>query len=91
MHNNINSNLDVINVSNYIQNNFLKIVVKTNSNKTEVTGYDKSRNALKLNVASLPIEGRANIEIIKFFKKQYKLNIEIKSGKTSKEKLLKIL
>lgn len=91
MHNNIDSNSDVINLTNYIQNNFLKIIVKTNSNKTEVIGYDENKKALRLNVASLPIEGRANIEIIKFFKKQYKLNVEIKSGKTSKEKLLKII
>lgn len=78
-------------LTNYIQNNFLLIIVKTNSNKTEVIGYDEARKALKLNVSSLPIDGKANIEIIKFFKKQYKLNVEIKSGKTSKEKLLKIM
>lgn len=77
-------------IQKYIHNNFLLIIVKTNSNKTEITGYDETKKALKLNVSSLPIEGKANIEIIKFFKKQYKLNVDIKSGKTSKEKLLKL-
>ena len=78
-------------IQKYIQNNFLLIIVKTNSSKTEITGYDEARKALKLNVSSLPIEGRANTEIIKFFKKEYKLNVEIKTGKTGREKLLKIL
>ena len=78
-------------VKDHIHNNFLKIIVKTNSNKTEITGYDETKKALKLSVASLPIEGKANIEIIKFFKKEHKLNVEIKTGKTSKEKLLKII
>ena len=84
----MNEKLDV---KKYIQNNFLSIIVKTNSNETKITCYDENKKALKLNVASLPIEGKANIEIIKFFKKEYKMNVEIKSGKTSKEKLLKII
>lgn len=77
-------------ITGHIQNNFFKVIIKTNSNKTEITGYDESKKALKMSVSSLPIEGKANIEIIKFFKKQYKINVEIKTGKTSKEKLLKI-
>ena len=63
----------------------LDIVVKTGQSKTEITGKTPE-GILKLNVAAKPIDGKANIEIIKFFKKKYKLNAEIISGKTSKRK-----
>lgn len=68
-----------------------KVIVKTNQPKTEITKYDNSKDTLRMNVHAQPIEGKANEEIIKYFKKQYKLQVEIKSGKTSKEKLIKIL
>ena len=78
-------------VEKYISNSFLKIIVKTNSNKTEITGYDEARQAVKVNVHAPPVEGKANLEIIKYFSKLLKRKVEIKSGKTGKEKLLKIL
>lgn len=77
-------------IDKYISNNFFKIVVKTGSPKTEITGYDESRKAVKVNVHAPPVEGKANVEVIKFFSKLLKKKVEIKSGKTSKEKLLKI-
>ena len=78
-------------IDQYIKDNKLKIVVKTNSPKTEITGFDKQRSAVKLNIHALPEKGKANLEIKKFFKKQFKLNIEIISGFKSKEKVLKII
>lgn len=78
-------------IKKFIKNGFLSIVVKTNSTKTEITGYDESKEAIKLNVHAPPAEGKANIEIIKYFSKLLKKKVEIKSGKTSKQKLLKII
>lgn len=77
-------------INTYIKNGFLKIIVKANSPKTEVTGYDEAREAVKINVHAQPSEGKANIEIIKYFSKLLKKKVEIKSGKTSKEKILRI-
>ncbi len=77
-------------ITKYLNNGFLKITVKTGSPKTEIIGYDESKKALKLGVHAPPTEGKANLEIIKFFSKTLKKKVEIKSGKTSKEKLLKI-
>jgi uncharacterized protein (TIGR00251 family) len=42
-----------------------------------------------MNVHARPEAGKANVEIMKYFKKEYKLNIEIISGFTSREKLVK--
>lgn len=80
-----------MNIEKHIKKGFLKIIVKTNCNKTEIVSYDESRDAFKVNVAAQPIDGKANKEIIKYFSKLLKKRVEIKSGVTSKEKLLKIV
>ena len=69
----------------------IKLLAKTNSPKTEIIGYDEAKEGYRINVKAQPIEGKANTEIIKYFRKKYKLDVEIISGSTSKEKLLKIL
>lgn len=67
----------------------LDIVVKPGQNKTEITGKTEA-GALKLNVAAPPVKGKANQELLKFFKKKYKLNAEIVSGKTSRKKKVRL-
>jgi len=78
-------------IEDYLTSNSLKILVKPNSKKTEIIGWDKEKNALKINVNAHPEKGEANIEIVKFFKKIYKKDVRIKSGLTSKTKILEIL
>ena len=68
-----------------------KVIVKSNMPKTEIIGFDHEKNVYKMNVHGQPEKGKANLEIIKFFKKEYKKNIKIISGFTSREKMLKIL
>jgi len=77
--------------SDFSKKTHIKLFVKTNSPKTEIIGYNEAKKGYKINVKAQPIEGKANIEIIKHFRKKYKLSVEIISGSTSKEKLLKIL
>jgi len=72
----------------YINNNYLKIVVKTNSPKTEIVTWDDTKKLLKVNVHAKPENNEANIEIIKYFSKLLKKRVIIKSGTRSKEKLL---
>lgn len=67
------------------------VIVKTRSSKTEIIGFDATQNAYRMNVHAPPEEGKANREIIRFFKKEHKLDVEIVSGFTSRRKLLKIL
>ncbi len=67
----------------------LKIVVKANSQKTNIVGFDREKNALKVNVHAQPEKGKANAEIIKYFSKLTKKKVEIVSGLKSKTKMLK--
>jgi len=77
-----------MNIENYIKNNSLRITVKPNANKSEILGYDESRQAVKVAIAAQPEKGKANKEVIKFFSKLLKRKIEIKSGLKSREKIL---
>lgn len=72
------------------QDRLLKIIVKPNSPKSEITAVDEARNALRVSIKAPPDKGKANKEVIKFFSKLLKKKVEIVSGLKSKEKLLKI-
>ena len=75
-------------LSDYIKDGFLKVAVKTGKSKTLITGYDK--NTVNIDVNARPEKGKANAEIVKFISKQLKKKVEIKSGFTSKVKILRI-
>ena len=79
-----------MNLEKYIKNNSLKIVVKPNAKKNDILGYDESRKAVKVAIAAQAEKNKANTEVIKFFSRLLKRPVQIKSGLTSKEKLLKI-
>lgn len=79
-----------MNVNDYIINNKLKIIVKPNSNENKIIGYDENKKAVRVEINAKPEENKANIEVIKFFSKLLKRKVKIKSGLTSKEKLLSI-
>lgn len=74
-----------------LKSNPFKVIVKANMPRTEFLGYDGEREAYRINVHAQPRKGKANIEIIKFFKKKLKKDVKIISGAGSKEKLLKII
>ena len=80
-----------MNIEKYIKNNSLKILVKPNSKKNEILGYDENRKAVKVAIAAQAEKGKANLEVIKFFSKLLGKQVKIKSGLASKEKLLKLL
>lgn len=67
----------------------IKVFVKTNSKKQKIqkTGEDTYNIYLK----SLPIENKANIELIKLLKKQFKKEVKIISGKTNNKKIIEVL
>ena len=66
----------------------VKFIVKANSSKNEVVGYDSDKNAWKVNIKAKAEDNKANLEIVKFFTKLSKKKVKIKSGLTSREKLL---
>jgi len=77
-------------IEDYIKHNSLKILVKPNAKKNEILGYDSARKAVKVAIAAQAEKGKANLEVIKFFSKLLKKKVQIKSGLTSKEKLLRV-
>ena len=79
-----------MNIEKYINNTSLKIFVKPNAKKNEILGYDDNRKAVKVAIAAHAEKGKANLEVVKFFSRLLKRPVHIKSGLTSKEKLLKI-
>jgi uncharacterized protein len=76
-------------ISDYIKGNSLKIIVKPNSRKNEILGYDDGKKVLKVSIKAPPENNKANIEVIKLFNRLTKKQTHIISGLTSKEKLLK--
>lgn len=68
----------------------LKVIVKTNARKTEILGFDETRQALKVAVSAPPRDNEANIELLKFLKKNLKREVKLISGFKNKEKILEI-
>jgi uncharacterized protein (TIGR00251 family) len=77
-----------MNLLDYIKDNRLKIIVKPNSPKNEIIGYD---NGLRVNIKAPAENNKANIEVIKFFRKITKRDVNIISGLKSKKKVLKFI
>ena len=72
----------------YIHNNLLRIKVIPNASRTELKEVNGS---LKLYLQAVPEKGKANQAVIKFFKKEYNLKVEIKSGSKSRDKVLRMI
>jgi uncharacterized protein (TIGR00251 family) len=77
-------------VSDYVKSGILSVHAKPNSPKTEILGWDESKHALKIAVAAVPDKDRANIELLKFLKKETGMKCELVSGARSREKLVRL-
>ena len=71
-------------ISGFIKDSSLKIIVKPNSNKNEIIEYLPEKQALKVAIKAPPEDNKANIEIIKFFNRLTKKQTRIVAGLTSK-------
>ena len=65
--------------------------VKTNANNTKLKEFNNSKKSYLMEVAAPPQDNKANLEIIKYFKKNLKKDIRILSGLTSKKKLIRLI
>jgi uncharacterized protein (TIGR00251 family) len=74
-------------VKKYINNGTLSLRVTPNSSRTELI---EEEGKLKLYLKAVPEDNKANLELIKFFKKEFGLRIEIMSGEHSRVKRLKV-
>lgn len=68
--------------------NVISVVVKPNSSKNEIVGYDSERKAFLINIKAAAEKGKANKELLKFMKKETGRTWMIKSGGRSREKTL---
>lgn len=75
-------------LSQYFVGDTLKISVHPNSKETKIVGWDVQKKALRVNIKSKPDKGKANLEIVKFFKKLVGKQVGILKGFTSREKVL---
>jgi uncharacterized protein (TIGR00251 family) len=80
----------LINPSSYIINGFLKVAVKPGKKETKILRYDPDKEALVVEIGAQAQDNKANIELVKYLSKMLKRNVEIKSGHTSKQKVLRI-
>ena len=62
----------------------INLKVIPNSSRTELKGE-------KLYLKAVPEKGKANLELIKFFKKEFNLKVKIKSGEKSRNKVIEVL
>ena len=67
----------------------ININVKPNSRKAEVEKIDDSNYIVKLK--SSPKNNKANLELVKILKKYFGKEIKIKSGFTSRKKVVEVL
>jgi len=77
-------------ITQYIQNNTLKVLIKPNSSQNQVLGFDQSKKALKIAVKAVPEKGKANRELVKFLSKLLKKKVSIINGFKNREKTLSI-
>ncbi len=77
-------------ISELIEDNKLKVVVRPNSKKTELIEVDKVRGVVKIALKEPAENNKANFELLKFLKKHLKKEVKIKKGQNSKEKILEI-
>lgn len=78
----------MLNLSKYLKNNTISLRVVPHSSRSELVEED---GKLKLYLHALPEKNKANLELIKFFKKEYGLRVEIKSGEKGREKVIVVV
>ena len=67
------------------------LLVKVKPNARETRIISKSESEMTIALAAPATDGKANLELIRFFKKMFKKDIKILRGKTSRIKLLKFV
>ncbi len=71
----------------YIKNNTLILRVVPRAGREELV---ETENGLKLFLKAPAEDNKANLELIKFFKKEFGLRVEIVSGWKGREKVVKV-
>ena len=68
-----------------------KVIVKPNSRKNEILGYDEEKQAYIIGIKEKAEDNKANIGLIRFLSKILGRKARIKSGLKSREKIIEII
>lgn len=69
----------------------LRVLIKPNAPRTEIMNYSEAESYFKIAVAAPPKEGRANLELARFLSRALGRKVRVKSGHSSKRKVLEVL
>ncbi len=75
-------------LNQYRAGDILHLKAIPNASRTELVEHD---GQLRLYLHAPPDKDKANLELIKFFKQELNLRVELKSGARSREKVIRIL
>ncbi len=74
-----------------IKEPIFKVIIKTGARENKIIGFDAVKKAYRVELKAKPVEGEANKELIKFLSKELGKQVRIKTGFTSKEKLVEMI
>ncbi len=80
--------MDQLSLQQYVTNHCFSLRVVPHAQQTKLI---EENGKLKLYLHALPQKGKANQELITFFKKEYRLRVEIVLGEHSRQKVVKII
>ncbi len=67
-----------------------KAIVKPNSKENKIEGFDSAKGAYIVRIKAPAEDNKANIELVKFLKKELGKKATIISGFKSREKIIKV-
>jgi hypothetical protein len=70
----------------HIIGNKLRVRVRPGAKQTEIVGFENGVLVVKLK--SQPVKGKANEELVRFFKKEFNRRAKIVKGLKSREKVI---
>ena len=65
-----------------------RVIVKPKAPESRIAGFDREKNAYIVSVRSRPEGNKANIELLKLLSKATGKRLRIKSGFSSREKII---
>jgi uncharacterized protein len=68
-----------------------KIIVKAHARQNALVNYDIIKDTYRVEIKAEAKDNKANIELMKFLSKLLKRRVEIVTGFTSKEKILRFV
>lgn len=75
-------------INKYVKNGLIAVRVIPHAKQPKII---EENGLLKIYLTSIPDKDKANMELIKFFKKEFNMRVRIKSGMKSREKVLEVV